>query len=753
MNKLSTKIAAGCLCAVLIFSGTGVAYALAGGESEAAETAQTQEQEKEKEKLPEAAEADTAKENAEEGEALSKDETVYILADADGSVQKIIVSDWIKNPMKEEQICDRSELSGIENVKGDETYTVSDDNMTVWDAGGNDIYYRGETEKELPVTVKVSYKLDGQPVSAEEIAGKSGRVTIRFDYENKQYETAEIEGKEERIFVPFTMLTGVLLDSDIFSNVEVSNGKLINDGDRTAVIGIAFPGLKEDLGIDGETVMIPDYVEINADASGFELGTTMTVAANGIFNELDTEKLETADDLNSSLNELTDGMQQLMDGSSALYDGLCTLLDKSGELTDGVKALADGADKLKNGAASLDDGVTKLQAGAGELSSGLNTLASNNASLNGGAQQVFDSLLSTAASEIKAAGISVPALTIQNYAEVLNGVISSLDKTAVYNQALAQVTAEVEKNRPLITQKVTEAVREQVSAQVTAAVKEQVTEGVKAAVREQVSAQVISAAAGMSPENYEAAVAAGAIPEEQQKAIEAAIEAQMETDEVKALIEAAIAEKMDSDEIKAAVTENTDAQMQSDELQKTISDNVEVQVKQAISENMASDEVQAKLAAASEGAGKLISLKTALDSYNAFYLGLRTYTDGVASAANGAAALSSGAADLKSGSEQLKAGSASLNDGILQLQNGLPAMTDGVTQLKDGAMQLSDGLREFNEEGIRKIVDWIDGDLEELLARARAAIDASKNYQNFSGIGDMEGKVKFIYRTDEIKIK
>ena len=736
MNNLSTKITAIALCAAIMLGGAGAAYALAG----------------EKNEVP--AKAVTTSTKAEEEKEVSKDETVYVLAGADGSVQKIIVSDWIKNALKEDSIADKSALSDIENVKGNETYTLDGSNMTVWDAEGNDIYYQGSIEKELPVAMTVSYKLDGKSISADELAGKSGKVTIRFDYENRQYETVNIDGKNEKIYVPFGMLTGMLLDSDTFRNVEVSNGKLLNDGDRTAVIGIAFPGLQENLGIDKDKVEIPDYVEITADVTDFELGMTVTIATNEIFNELDAAKIDSADGLTSSLNELTDGMQQLMDGSSALYDGLCTLLDKSGELVDGIEKLANGAKSLKDGAASLDEGAAQLQKGAADLSSGLNTLASNNASLNGGAKQVFDTLLSTATAQINAAGISVPTLTIENYADTLNSVIASLDETAVYNQALAQVTAAVEENRPLIEQKVTAAVREQVEAQVTAAVHEQVSTGVTAAVREQVSEQVIQTAAGMSKSDYEAAVSAGMVSQETQNDVSSAIEAQMQTDDVKALIETNTTAKMESDEIKAAVKANTDAQMQTEAVQKTISDNVELQVKQAISENMASDEVQAKLTAASEGAKSIIALKTSLDSYNAFYLGLLTYTGGVASAADGAATLASGAADLKNGTAQLKDGAAALYDGILQLKNGTPALVDGVSQLKDGAMQLSDGLKKFNEEGIQKIVDLIDGDLDNVVARLRATVDVSKNYRNFSSISDgMDGQVQFIYRTDEIKAK
>ena len=736
MNKPSFKITAIILCAGLCLSSVVTVFALTNDK--------TEEQKKD---------AVTATTTANTNKDTTKDETVYVLAGSDGSVQKIIVSDWIKNALGASSITDSTGLSNIENIKGDESYTISG-NAKVWDAQGNDIYYSGNIEKELPVGMTVTYTLDGKKVSTDEIAGKTGKVSIRFDYDNRQYETVKIDGKEEKIYVPFAMLTGMLLDNEHFRNVEVTNGKIINDGDRTAVVGIALPGLQENLGISKDKLNIPDYVEITADASDFSFGMTVTIATNELFNNLDTSKIDSVDDLTGSIGELSNGMKQLLDGSSALYGGLTTLLDKSKELVSGINQLDDGAKALKNGAVSVDDGAGQLKAGAAELASGLNTLKGNNDTLNGGAKQVFETLLSTAETQIKAGGISIPTLTIDNYVQVLTDVINSLDETSVYNQALAQVTAAVEENRPLISQQVTAAVKEQVETQVIATVQEQVSAGIVSVVREQVADQVISTATGMNKSDYEAAVSNGSIPEETQNAVSAEIDAQMQSDDVKALIEENITAKMASDEIKSTIRENTDAQMQTDDVQKTISDNVELQVKQAISENMESDEVQSKLAAASEGAKSIISLKTSLDSYNAFYIGLLTYTGGVASAADGAEKLASGASDLKDGTAQLKDGASALYDGILQLKNGTPALVDGVTQLKDGAMQLNDGLKKLNEEGIQKIIDLVDGDLNGIVARLKATIDVSKNYRNFAGISDdMDGQVKFIYRTDEIKSK
>lgn len=761
MSKTTKKILAICLCAALCLGGAGMAFAQASS--------------KKTDDQPVSA----AQQAVELQQKISKDETVYVLTGADGSVKKIIVSDWLKNELGSASVADKSDLSDIENVKGDESYTINGDNMTVWDAQGNDIYYQGNIQKELPVGLSVRYYLDGKSVSPEELKGKSGKVTIRFDYENRQYETVQINGVNQRIYVPFAMLTGMILDNDTFQNVQITNGKLVNDGDRTVVVGLAFPGLQENLNLSRNDLSIPDSVEITADVTNFSLGMTVTLACNDLFSQLGDVDL-TSLDSTSALDQLTGAMDQLLSGSSSLYEGLSTLLDKSGELVSGVEELAQGAAAIKSGADSVDNGAAQLKAGLADLSSGLNTLSANSEALNSGAKQVFNSLLETAATQIRAKGLNVPDLTIENYAEELNTLIKSLDETTVYETALKQVTDAVEAQRPVINQKVTEAVRQQVETKVAAVVRQQVTEEVTAAVQQQVTAtvtdtvqqqvaeQVIQTAANMSKADYDAAVAAGIIPQQTQDAVNAAIQAQMGSEAVQSKIaenvsaqmaseavQSKITENIDtqisSEAVQATITENTDAQLQTEAIQATIQQQTELQVQKAISENMASDAVQSQLKKASEGAQTLIALKASLDDYNTFYLGLLTYTGGVDDAAAGANDLYAGADQLKGGTAQLRAGAAQLYNGVLQLQDGTPALVSGVTQLKDGAMQLSEGLQQFNRDGIQKLVNLLQNDVGDLSARVQATIDVSKNYRSFAGISDdAEGQVKFIYRTDEI---
>lgn len=689
---------------------------------------------------------------------IYKEETVYVMAQADGKVDKIIVSDWIRNNKKAATIKDVSTVSDIENVKTDASFTLDSDNMRVWQADGKDLYLEGTGTAKLPVDLSVTYSLDGKAIAPEDALGKSGKVTIRFDYTNNQYENVKIDGKEERIYVPFMMLSGMILDGEKFSNVKVTNGKVVSDGDRVIVAGIAFPGLRHDLGLSKKDADIPDYFEITADVEDFAMGSTVTLAANGLFNKIDPKDLDDLDKLNESMDKLDTAMSALIDGSSQLYTGLESLLEASGELSSGVDQLYDGAVQLSDGAKQLDDGAEKLTDGAGtlsdgsvkvdigalDLSNGLSLLDSNSAALNYGSDLTFTSILSTARKGLIDAGLEVPELTADNYTYVLNKLLGELsdDNVRAMAQAAAKekVTAAVEANRDAVVAGVTQAVEQNVRAKV------------EAGVQAQVKAQVL-AALGYSVEDYEAAVSAGLVDEATQAQVNGAIEAQMTSDEVKATVDALTEQNMQGEEAQTAIAQNTEAQIAA-----------------LIEQNMQSDEVKQgiaeALAKAQAGRQSIEALKAQLDSYSEFNSGLKTYTGGVGSAAAGAgqlhsgttqlkdgsASLKSGADELKDGTSQLSDGADELKDGILTLKDGVPSLVEGVSKLRDGSMQLSDGLKQLNEEGISKITSLLKGDLKGLAERLKATIKVSKNYKSYSGLTDgMDGDVKFLYKTAEVE--
>lgn len=319
-----------------------------------------------------------------------KVETVYVNASATGEAETVTVSEWLKSHGTQGKLEDYSTLKHIENVKGEETYTQNPDGSITWNGFGEDIYYQGESDEELPVSVKVSYYLDGKKVSPDEIAGKSGKVTIRFDYYNHTSEKVKVKSKDISVQTPFTMITAMIMPSDVFSNVEVENGKVITDGNKNIVVGLAFPGLKDSLKLDSyeqlSDISIPDHVEVTADADNFDLSLTATVAATGSLSDLDLSDIDDFDDLKDDIDELTDASTQLVDGTGELLEGMNTLSDSVDKYTKGVDEADQGADALKDGLKTLNKNKDQLKNGADSLTQGLDELKQGTSKLSTGIQ-------------------------------------------------------------------------------------------------------------------------------------------------------------------------------------------------------------------------------------------------------------------------------------------------------------------------------------------------------------------------------
>lgn len=338
-----------------------------------------------------------------------KDESVYLISDANGNVNKTIVVDHLKNKDKKDTLEDASNLSDIENVKGKEKFTQSGDKLT-WQAGGKDIYYQGTATAEPPVTQKVTYYLDGKEISPEDLAGKSGKVKIRFDYTNTTSYTETVNGEKQTVSVPFAAVTGLVL-GDGFENIEVTNGKAEVSDSSSVVLGYALPGLKNSLGIkdkdlDGD-VNIPEYMEMTADVENFSMPAAMTFVVNAS-DYVSTDGIDTSDlddminDLKDASTQLQDGSKTLAEGTDTLADGLSTLQNKLGTFasgvgtlqsglktyTDGVSTLSGGLNTLGNSTGALVSGADKLNSGAGQLASGSATLKDRLKSYTDGASEL-----------------------------------------------------------------------------------------------------------------------------------------------------------------------------------------------------------------------------------------------------------------------------------------------------------------------------------------------------------------------------
>lgn len=320
-----------------------------------------------------------------------KDESVYLISDANGNVNKTIVVDHLKNKDKKDTLEDASNLSDIENVKGKEKFTQSGDKLT-WQAGGKDIYYQGTATEEPPVTQKVTYYLDGKEISPEDLAGKSGKVKIRFDYTNTTSYTETVNGEKQTVSVPFAAITGLVL-GDGFENIGVTNGKAEVSDSSSVVLGYALPGLKDSLGIkdkdlDGD-VNIPEYMEMTADVENFSMPAAMTFVVNAS-DYVSTDGIDTSDlddminDLKDASTQLQDGSKTLAEGTDTLADGLSTLQSKLGTFASGVGTLQNGLKTYTDGVSTLSGGLNKLNSNVPTLSNGITTLNSSAKSLNDG---------------------------------------------------------------------------------------------------------------------------------------------------------------------------------------------------------------------------------------------------------------------------------------------------------------------------------------------------------------------------------
>ena len=325
-----------------------------------------------------------------------KEETVYVNADATGNSDEVTVSDWLKNSGSVSgNLTDESILKEIKNVKGDETFTENGDQLT-WNTAGEDIYYQGTTDKELPVSVKLTYFLDGKEVKPDELKGKSGHLKIQVQYTNNEKKTVTVDGKEEEVYTPFVMMTGMILPNETFSNVTIDNGKFITDGSRNIVVGFGMPGLKDSLDLDEETtkeaedkgVTIPENFEMEADVTDFTMSSTFTVALTDLLDDMDMDNIIDVDSLKDSLNELEDAALELVSGSGTLADGVSSYTAGADELNAGIQKYLGSNGELNGSVTEYVNGVGKVVKGVKDYTSGTNALANGVTSYVAGEQKI-----------------------------------------------------------------------------------------------------------------------------------------------------------------------------------------------------------------------------------------------------------------------------------------------------------------------------------------------------------------------------
>lgn len=641
--------------------------------------------------------------------SVDKSQTVHVQMDPAGEVTQVKVENLLANDAAKEQLTDKSELANIKPSDDEQSFAQGSDNAIVWTTNGKQVNYSGTSSQQPPVRVKVSYTLDGKPVQPEQLAGKDGRLVMRIDYENTSSSERTVGEKTRNVYTPFMCMTAAVLDSDVFHNVQVENGKLIDDKGGLAVIGYALPGLKASLDTgDDIDLDLPEFVQITADVSNFALDPVYTIVTPELFGELDSSDLDLGlDDMDEGSSELKDAMGQLIDGSNALGDALR-------QLTSGTSQIGSGLAEFKQKTSALPDGMTALSTHMKSLSEGLGTARDAAGQLADGAAGLVD--LSAGAQEgVCAASESVGAA---------NGSVTSLkEKAEALNLAATKKSLE-------------EAATAAGNAQGAATQIQTLTEGLDDASANQQEAQ---AAIDAAAEQLDALATSEGLTQEQLDALQAAQAALQQASEQ--LGEASLPATEDlatQTQILASSSETLGTKATEVDATAKALDPVVTGAADAL------DHLGAASGALDASAQSLTSLNGAASTISGGISGL---SGSLGTAATGADTLATQLSALSGIAPQMVEGVDALNAGIGQLAEGLKATAEG-------SDQLTSGLSTFDNEGIQKIIeafDELDGDMGQVKDEINSLRDAANDYDTFDVKADGQtSSVRFIYKTDQI---
>lgn len=621
---------------------------------------------------------------------ISKDESVYVNADESGATTKITVSNWLKNAGINGTINDESDLKDIQNVKGDETFIQNGDDVQ-WSAGSNDIYYQGTTDKELPVGVEIKYELDGKEIAAKDLLGQSGKLKITVSYTNKSKSTQTINGEKQEMYTPFVMATGIILPDDKFSNVEVDDGKIINEGSNNIVVGFGMPGMAESLDLDEDAAdKLPEGFTVTADVTNFSIGNTITFASPSILSDLELDDIDDLDDLENKLEKLVDSSEELVDGSKKLSDKMGELEDKFDDYRDGEKSLNKGIKDLVNGGATLKKGVK-------EYTDGVDTLAKGTQSYVNGAKQITDGN-----QKLYAAVKDMPS-SYKEFSDGLQAYTKGVDTLADAKTA------------------------------------KQLTDG----------ADAVTAGIGTLNENL------GKLESsyDNYKLLADGLKAQAAqiSDPTQKATILAYVQKLE--QLYQGQKASVGALVSATDSKSTLKFGAS-QVAAGIKKVMTGAQTLSGNSATLRSADQKLtsSIATLTASVKKLSEGSKTLSNNDRKLLAGAKKILKASKSVKSGSDKLINGANKLKKGSNKLHKATGKVADGIGKLSDGANDLYEGMDKFDQKGIQKLNNVYEDDIKTLKTRLEKLTDMSKDYTNFSGISKgMDGNVKFVIETAEVK--
>lgn len=676
-------------------------------------------------------------------ERTDKEETVFVIKSADGATEKVLV-DELLHSNGADKIEDVSYLSDIENVSGSEKFKRDGAKLT-WASNGNSIRYQGTSDRSLPVDVTVSYYLDGKKVSAGEIAGKSGEIEIHFDYDV----SSMVNVGDGPMTHPYMMASGVSLSNEHFSNIRVENGKVINNGDSSIVMGYALPGMKENLGVGDGPLGIPEDVVIKANTDSFRIDGTYSIAMTGLLAESGIEEM--TDDaagmaaaLESGLAQLSSAANQLVSGSSELANGISQIaagtnrmrnesvgiVDAVYQLDNGASQLADGSGELHNGTKALREGALKLDKGAGDLAKGATTLHDGTSVLGEKTAEFSKGLsdFNTGMGQLRDGAATLKEGTAKF--RKASGLLTLAADAVVAEAAIMKVeTLLLERNAEKLegqTQEVADDIhglagdRNTGTKIMTAQSGAEYAEGAADemnAVLDGLAAEGSGISGGAS--GYRGAISSYISQLQAAKGL-------VQDDSKRALIDSAIAELSSLDSYLAGVESYVDsvdyASSSADEvsssidaLKGTLSD---AKTNENSGKSSLSD-IANKADNASSTAGTVKKQARAVDatasvllvSTGAMAVLANALQDGVVQIDTGAGELSDGASELAEYSEKIDEGGKELSKGVDKVNEGAGQLADGTGELKKGTGELAGGARTLDtgaaklSSGARQLAD------------------------------------------------
>ena len=639
--------------------------------------------------------------------AASKSETVYSNLDSNGKAYKTIVSTQLTNEDKSDKITDISNLLNIENTNGDETFK-KEGNQIVWDSNGNNIYYKGESDKQLPVECKITYELNGEEISAEELKGKSGNVKIKINYTNNEKHIVSINGKQVTMYTPFIIVAGTKIDNAKNKNIQITNGKIVDNGESTLAVGIAMPGMQENIGISKSKIDIPEEIEISMETEDFEMGNIIAVVAvKGIDEDLTSD----LNSMYSQINELANASNEILAGTNQLKEGTSELVSGVDQLKDGTGAAYAGSKQIKD---EVEESTKNLKND--------NTSAIDSKTLEAIKAQAMQS--ATLSDEQKA-GIAAQAKAA--------ATLSDEQKAGIAAQAKAGATLSDEQKAGIAAQakaaaKLTDAQKAEIAAQA------KLTDEQKAKITAQAKA--------------------GAEFTETQKT---AIIEQAQKNYTETLTEAEKKLILTVAQNTAYQTATTTALAVAESTAEATALKVAQSVAESTAEATALKVAQSVAESTAEATAQTVAQSTATQTAEttALTVAQSTATQTAGATATQTATQVGNQAKQKFTnqvvSQMSTLGTAldELTNGLANIDNGVSALSVGTNKLDSGALQLANGVKTFNEQGISKINNLVNGDLRNIASRVEKMNELANEYNNYAGIQNgMAGEVKFIMITD-----